>query len=109
GHRQLAGALRAGVEDTAAAARDRASADREVGLDTAHVRGLRGRLRDSVTRGPVAATPATPGESEREGEQRRDALRHQYVRSIGCHFVTVTGFQLSFGAPSSQVTIVWRR
>ena len=33
---------------------------------------------------------------------------HQYFRSIGCHFVTVTGFQSSLGAPFSIVTSVWR-
>ena len=33
----------------------------------------------------------------------------QYVLSCGCHFVIVTGFQSSFGAPSSHVTMVCRR
>ena len=33
---------------------------------------------------------------------------HQYLRSIGSHFVTVTGFQSSFGLPSAQVTSVCR-
>ena len=46
-----------------------------------------------------AATSATAPEHE---------AAHQYVRSIGCHFVTVTGFQPSLGAPFSIVTSVCR-
>ena len=56
---------------------------------------------------PSCRPPPQPAASERERAESQEPP-HQYVRSIGCHFVTVTGFQSSFGAPSTQRTSVCR-
>ena len=48
--------------------------------------------------------PPHPAATSTSAPEREAA--HQYVRSIGCHFVIVTGFQPSLGAPFSIVTSV---
>src|ERR671934_2890216 len=70
GHRQLSGALRAGVEDAGSTTLDARAANREVGLDAADLRRLRRRERDLV----AAFSPAAAaGEDERQDEHEKRA------------------------------------
>src|SRR5689334_17887585 len=96
------------VEDAAAGGGQPLSGDGEVRFEAPGVRGLRRSLRDVVS-GGRAATPsaAAPGRDHRQRPGEHEPA-HQYVRSIGCHLVTVTGFHPSRGAPFSMVTTVWR-